>query len=173
MCAHVCAAGAKWCLAAIRKYGISFRNQLIRLVSVLTLVSKKIAKLAMEASGSQSPRGAGDAGKRARHGYNTAQKQTVEMCFGAGMGHRAILAKYPEMGVRARWVEVGLSEAPNQRRAGKGKGAGEQAHLKDAGYCRKRSAVYGGKSEGIVRRRGIRIQYAKDRNADGLNGGSG
>ena len=127
----------------------------------------------MGAAGSQSPRGAGDAGKRARPVYNAAQKQTIEMCVGAGMGRRAILAKYPEMGVRARWVEVGLSEAPNQRRAGKGKGAGEQAHLKDAGYCRKRSAVYGGKSEGIVRRRGFRIQFAKDHNADDLNGRSG
>ena len=52
----------------------------------------------MEASGSQSPRGAGGARERSNAGYNAAQKQTIEMCVSAGMGYRPILAKYPEMG---------------------------------------------------------------------------
>ena len=80
----------------------------------------------MEDAGSPTPREAGEAGKRARPRYNAAQNQTIEMCVGAGMGYRAILAKYPEMGFTLEGLKSACRRFQNNGALERAKGSGNK-----------------------------------------------
>ena len=76
-----------------------------------------------DAGSPPTPREAAETGKRARPRYNAAGKQIVEMCVGAYMGYRPIMAKCPEVGFAIEGLKSAYRMSRNSGAMDRAKGS--------------------------------------------------